>query len=409
MVDLLERIIPFNTRFRPIGAYETTPEYMVDHAKSGVKHHVIFSKYKIELPVPRDLYENLSSYFTYDKVDLSGEDPIFRTENDYVVVKIPNGRIYSNNVNMVACMTADDYLLGDISYQYSTKRSLKAIENGIFSRSWFPKPRYIKGTVFNMLAGGGSTYNYGHWIIDAIPRLHLLDLAGLLGEIDFVLVPAYKYDYHKDMLAMFGFGPEKIIVADSHTHIQADRLISSSHPRGNRSYLVPKWIVECHRNRFLLPAQSYKDKFPEKVYISRKDTKLRRLTNEDALMAELEPLGFKCYELSSLPFIEKVALFAAAKVVISASGAGMNNVMFCQPGFTFFEIFPEGLVHTQFYNLAHALGCDYHYMICHQKHAEGLEEGIKGDTYVNLEEFKAKLLSIPALAATPPVPTNPVS
>ncbi len=86
----------------------------------------------------------------------------------------------------------------------------------------------------------------------------------------------------------------------------------------------------------------------------------------------------------------------------------MNNVMFCYPGFTFFEIFPEGLVHTQFYNVAHWLDSDYHFMICHQKRAEGLEEGIKGDTYVDIEEFKTKLSNIQRLSGAL-VSSNPVS
>ena len=392
VVTWLEEAVPHNSHLKPKGAYERTADYILANPGTKVHNHVIFSNYRAELPISEHLFKSLSPYFTYDRIEQRQDGKHFVTESDYVVAQVPGGRILTNNVSLVAVITADGYLLGDVSYQYSSKRSLKASENAVFERSWFSEPKRYKGTVLNMLAGGGSTYNYGHWLVDALPRLHLADMAGLLDQIDYVLVPTYQHDYHRDTLALFGFGPEKVIIADDNTHIQADQIISTSHPRGNRSYLVPEWLIEMHRKRFLTPTALIKAQYPELIYISRKDSDLRRVINEDELMSRLAPLGFKSFQLAKLPFTEKVALMANARVVISASGAGMNNIMFCREGFTFFEIFPEGLVHTQFYNIAHFLGASYDYMVCPARQpATKLEDGLKEHTYVEVEEFMRKV------------------
>ena len=390
--EAVQKLVPHNAHYRPKNVYIDAAAYLAAHPNSGVKRHLIFDKYESKLDVTRRFYEKLSGYITYDDVDMKPENPIFRTVNDYVVVEIPNGRMVSNNLDLIAAITADGCVLGDVSYHQSPTKRVNPKDSKIMSQNWFNDPEVVEGNVFSLLAGGGAAINYGHWLVDALPRLELLEKAGLLGTIDKVVVPAYKHDYHRQSLAAYGIGPEKIIVADANTHIKAQNLILSSHPRGNRSYVVPRWIPELHRARFLKPEWLGADDFPELVYVSRKDSSIRQVVNEEELMEKLTPLGFKSFELAKLDFHQKVALFNKARVVISASGAGLNNMMFCEPGVIFFEIFPQGLVHTQFYNLAKYQDTKYHFMVCEpQKESKTIKQGRHEHTYVPPAEFSQVL------------------
>jgi capsular polysaccharide biosynthesis protein len=75
----------------------------------------------------------------------------------------------------------------------------------------------------------------------------------------------------------------------------------------------------------------------KRIFVSRANRTLqapgyRRLVNEEALIATLTALGFAVVEPELLAFEEQVATFSNADVVVGLGGAGMYNVLFCQPG-----------------------------------------------------------------------------
>ena len=83
------------------------------------------------------------------------------------------------------------------------------------------------------------------------------------------------------------------------------------------------------------------------------------MRNEDALMAELERRGFKIVVPGLLKFAEQARLFRGAKLVIGAHGAGMTNIVFCEPGAAVYEILPAHYPNARFCNLAHICALRY--------------------------------------------------
>jgi capsular polysaccharide biosynthesis protein len=124
-------------------------------------------------------------------------------------------------------------------------------------------------------------------------------------------------------------------------------------------------VIDWNRSKFLQKClELTKDKvYSENVYITRRDSKIRNVVNEVEIIAHLAKQGFKDYTLAELPFAEKVALFARAKRVICVSGAGLNNIMFSAKGCGVVDIFPPGMVHSQYYQLAKYLGLPYAFVI----------------------------------------------
>jgi hypothetical protein len=106
-------------------------------------------------------------------------------------------------------------------------------------------------------------------------------------------------------------------------------------------------------------------------------------------MEVLNKYNFKSYLLTPLPFAEKVKLFQSAKIIISISGAGLNNYAFCQPGTKVVEMFAEGFVHTIFCDIAQKAGLEYYPLIYKTgSKATSQKEGMVENITVNVNDLK---------------------
>jgi hypothetical protein len=390
MLRMMRKVVYHNYHLRPAGVYQTSADYVRATAHPAARYTPVYPNLISTLPLPRPIFEALTVYSLCDEVSEKNGDPCLVAQITHGVVEIPKGRLYTDNEATVAVMAADNKLIGDVSYQFKWGPLVSPSENALFRQRYFVKPEKYSGVVFTLLTGGGGVDNYFHWIIDVLPRLHLLRQAGLFEKVDWFVVPNYKLSFQKETLDLLGIPPEKIIEGRDQLHLQADVLIASSHPRGLKSHILPDWLIQFYRNAFL-PLPSGK-KFSPYVYVSRRDSRFRQVTNEEAVMDLLRPYGFEAYELSKLSFLEKKDLFASAKVIVSASGAGLTNMMFSRPGSTLIEFFPEGFVNTHYYNIAQTLGVGYYFLICKsQNRPERVKDAQNEHLNVDLAALKLTL------------------
>lgn len=80
---------------------------------------------------------------------------------------------------------------------------------------------------------------------------------------------------------------------------------------------------------------------PDAVYVSRRDSVKRSLSNEVELESALAEVGFRIVTLSGRTFQDQVRLFRSARLIVSAHGAGLANVIFCRPGSRVIELMPS--------------------------------------------------------------------
>jgi capsular polysaccharide biosynthesis protein len=346
-----ERYFIYNSKFKPKGVYQTAKEYFNSNPKQGIEFFEIYSGYESHLPMSQELYDSCSEY----------AKPSLSVKTDYVVVKVPNGRLYTDNMGSIAIIGHDQKLVGDVSFQYKDGDNVDPRENLIFHQSYFIPPLKLPGTVFSMLSGGGAINNYGHWLMDALPRFHLLKESGLLDTVDWFLIPSMRYDFQRDAVKLLGIPTNKIIEGDKIRHIQADNLIATTAPRG-KHVLIPEWSFRFIRDTYVAAADP-KPLYPPLVHISRKDSSFRNVLNEDEMVEILEPYGFANIILSKLSLLEKVNLFHHADVVIGASGAGLTNLFFSKEGGKLIELFSEGFVLTDYIDLAKHSKVEHHYVI----------------------------------------------
>jgi tetratricopeptide (TPR) repeat protein/capsular polysaccharide biosynthesis protein len=253
------------------------------------------------------------------------------------VAMIPNGRAWivpKENYWMVckaiAILTPDHQLLADVSREYPGElpgcQGYNPHHHQIFQQEQLPPVKSVKGSV--AVLSGLSGHIYFHWMVDVLPRIELLRQSQIkLEEIDWFLVNSYQLPFQRETLNLLGIPTEKILESDRYCHVQAEQLIVPSFA-GYLGWLQP-WAIDFLRETFLPLAVEKKGNYPERIYISRANTRHRQVMNEAEVMQVLHPLGFVEVFLESLSFSEQVRLFAQAKVIVAAHGSGLTNIVFC--------------------------------------------------------------------------------
>ncbi|MCJ8166730.1 glycosyltransferase family 61 protein [Pontibacter sp. E15-1] len=353
---VLGRIVPFNSQYKPADVCRIS---LTDASVNNPREftlHTIYPAHVTKLHISDDLYQACSEYWKPKK----------EVQTDYIVVEVPNGRVYTDNESSVAVVSQYNRLIENVSLSLKHGKVTEPDLNNIFEQRYFTTPSRFKGTVFSMLTGGAGVNNIGHWFIDVLPRLHLLKESGLYDQVDWFYVPSLRYSYQTETLELLGIPQEKIISGDAHAHIAADRIIASTAPRGNHT-LVPVWLCNFIQESFMpYAAESPSLILPEakNLYVSRSDSAIRNVLNEKELLKEMAPFNFETVVSSKLTIKEKIKLFSRADIVMGATGAGLISMFFCKPGTKMIEIFNEGFVVEPFYDIATKIGLDYSYIIC---------------------------------------------
>lgn len=268
------------------------------------------------------------------------------------VSKIENGSIWMCDVGegMVYTLTPDHKCLNDMVFHLNWRYFEKVAVDRIPSASPY------HGTL-GVLAWAGHS-NYWHWLHDTLGRYHLLQLSGF--KIDKYVLPPLTLPFQRETVKMLGIPEDKILQLNPGEHLKADHLILPSVPF-NAGTCV-KWTVEFLRDS-LLKSKSHTDPNDfERIYISRKDASWRKVANESKLMEHLAKKGFKKVILGSLTVQEQIDIFSSAKVIISPNGAGLANIMFCQPGTKIIQLFTS--TSDEFIKIGQYVGLDYHFLKC---------------------------------------------
>ena len=90
----------------------------------------------------------------------------------------------------------------------------------------------------------------------------------------------------------------------------------------------------------------------------RPGAKTRKIINSDELLLALK--GWETVELESMTIKEQMKTFAEASHIVAAHGAGLTNLLWCNPGTKVVEIQDPKMIHKKVYPvLSHHLGLDH--------------------------------------------------
>ncbi|MCC6718268.1 MAG: glycosyltransferase family 61 protein [Acetobacteraceae bacterium] len=198
--------------------------------------------------------------------------------------------------------------------------------------------------------------NYGHVLVESLPRLLHLEAAGIRRMR--LALPAEA----ETLRPMIGFalaelGLEAAFMpcpAGSIMRVPALHWVSSVARHEYRKSPTLRRLAE--RLRAAVPVQAC----GARLYVARPDGARRRVTNAHAIAAIAEQLGYRVVEPSGMPFGAQVALFAGAGVVAGPMGAALTSICLMAPGGRV-AMFEGGNCDPFFWDLACLSGHAFHW------------------------------------------------
>ncbi len=211
-----------------------------------------------------------------------------------------------------------------------------------------------------LLASRFVHHNYYHWMVEALPRLALLEELPNHQSIPLVFPSLNTLPFHRASFQAMGLRNPII-----HMNVRLASFERLYFP----SFLDPGTLTPRHaawlRSR-LFPEASAAGRAdrPRRLYVSRRDAQARGLTNEEEVIALLAPLGFEIVVPGSLTMEEQIRTFAAAEIVVAPHGAGNTNIVFCRPDAILIELVPEAVKQCHYWMLASVAGLRYGRLLC---------------------------------------------
>ncbi len=217
------------------------------------------------------------------------------------------------------------------------------------------QPLSIEG--FPVLLCNDGWRNYWHWHAQTMLSIYFLKEVGLLSDVKFVC--GKLNSWQKQCVAALGVEESQIVEIPGGYHSLKKILYPSF--MDTRSFLnIDPMFVEMFdfltsKNRADFPQACY-DRL---IYVSREDAPHRNLLNERELFDCLKKLGFQKVVPSRMTYLQQMATFSNADVVIGVHGAGLTNIGFCKKSTLVLEICDANYMNYVYYVLSRLRGCKY--------------------------------------------------
>jgi hypothetical protein len=225
-------------------------------------------------------------------------------------------------------------------------------------------PFYVFSAKAKHISGIGAvlvspeSQNYYHWLNDVLPRIRLY--ADVLGQVDHFCIASNVPQTFIDFLKDFGIPTEKILLVNDREKLHFDHLYVASLPGSEgRS---PQWAVGYLREKLVKSPQNLPPS--KKIYFKRGDGTERKILNESAIITLLQNKGFEIIDPGSLGIEEQVSLMQQAKIIVSAHGAALSNLLFSGDDTTVIELFSPDYFRTDcYYTLSSIRKLNYWYIV----------------------------------------------
>lgn len=215
-------------------------------------------------------------------------------------------------------------------------------------------PRLERGALF---LPWGAGFNYGHFVLDALTSLLMLDEQRLLDGAE-ILVPPLK-PWQRELLAL-AF-PGQTVRELSEPVVRLDTALYATSM--NHFLHAPDATAARLAGR-LLAATERSGQGARRIYLSRRGQSMRVMTNERALEAALERRGFVVVRPEDLAPREQIELMRDAEVVAAPTGAALANALFMPAGARVIEIQPENFTSRWVWAACRQVGVDWRGYVC---------------------------------------------
>lgn len=221
-------------------------------------------------------------------------------------------------------------------------------------RSCFPKRQ--RGCFFNLSLFWWG--NYYHWFCDVLTRLYRV-LPRLERDVRIILPPRLTV-WQRRSLELIGLPFDRCVNHTGKRPWKVDRLVYASPVSMTGDHDPESLLGVRHAILQQLGCEAVRPGW-RRLYLTRKATWSRSVTNEAELIPLLEKRGFEVVDCGTLSFEEQVRLFSEAQFAVGPHGAAFTNILWSPTGLKVFEIFERAAVRRCYWSmcqvLSHAHGC----------------------------------------------------
>ncbi|MDE0807922.1 MAG: glycosyltransferase 61 family protein [Alphaproteobacteria bacterium] len=258
-------------------------------------------------------------------------------------------------------------------------------------------PRPVSVIPNAILLGMGGHGNYYHWLIDFLPRLytveqfrHLLDdPAPFLISDDCPLAIRELLTYlglrESDLVAVPSAGPvavETLKIPAMPSFSDPVLEVSIRYIRAALADRVKQWTTSADASLSGVL-----------VYMDRGNASQRRLLNEAAVTSVLRKRGFTIFSPDPGSIRQQIMGLHRARVLVSAHGAGMANMIFAPPGCEIIELGQGSEMPRHLTALAMACGHRHRSVTCEMSPNLDRRQG-RWDMRVPLDDLEASLSTV---------------
>lgn len=201
---------------------------------------------------------------------------------------------------------------------------------------------------------------FSHWILDALPRLAVLDE---FPPDTRILVPAALAGYQKESLKLLGLLDRVRYTPEQHLVVE------------NYYFSSPTTMVSCHNpygvgflRRAFLPKADMAYAGAKKIFIQRKG-KNRGIQNDAEVTDYFRRLGWAIIDTEKLTFAQEIKLFSEAEAVAGILGSGFTNCLWSPPGCKVITFVAGNWLDGWVEWICDVNRLDYHYAIFPADHA----------------------------------------
>ncbi|MCU0791552.1 MAG: glycosyltransferase family 61 protein [Opitutaceae bacterium] len=245
---------------------------------------------------------------------MSNDSKAFTLEASDARLLAPNGNV----------VLADDTWVTDCGFYPWDPDAPQAFRyHPLFLRKRSPKLRRLAGLTLS-LAGDYTAYSYGHWLLDSVPRLKLVEEAGYrLTDFDHIYFPC-PGPVARRLAVKFCFRPDQLILEPWTDDVLCERLVATSHP--GLPGFTPAFAAET-----LALAQNAAGQITSgrRIAILR-DGYGRNLLNRSELYPLLLERGFELLDPRKDHDIPERC--RDAEVIFSIEGSNAYDLLFARPG-----------------------------------------------------------------------------
>jgi glycosyltransferase involved in cell wall biosynthesis len=237
----------------------------------------------------------------------------------------------------------------------------------------------------------GNLHNYYHWLVEGLLSLDILSRAlGLDNNVKIALPKSTEigavFD-HRESLRAVGLAGREIVEVEANLIKVREAIWIDS----DQVQFIPAPYLKDFQQRIAAQYAGLRSPRNRRLLVARRGP-VRKIHNIEQVQTFLSRYDFETVYLEGMSMMNQILLFQSAEVIIAPHGAGLANLLFCEPGTKVIELMPACEMRPFFWLISEKLDLVYGLQFC----ATVPEQDFRGAIAVDIDKLQALIRMVEA-------------